>query len=179
MTIVALDESGHEVAHSKGSADVLLPLCADYETDAGRRELDAETRRTILGEAERMSSKALRVLAVAKRDLGRRSRSTPPIEDAAGRRSVDIEDRLTFLGLVGMIDPPRDGVKRGRRAAAPRRSVRAVMITGDHKLTAVAIAQELGLWDERAIALTGTELEKMSDDDARAAASRTCASSPG
>ena len=56
MTIVALDESGREVAHSKGSADVLLPLCTDYETETERRALDAETRRTILGEAERMSN---------------------------------------------------------------------------------------------------------------------------
>jgi Ca2+-transporting ATPase len=163
MTIVALDESGYEVAHSKGSADVLLPLCTDYETEGGRRALDAESRRTILEEAERMSNAALRVLAVAKRDLGRRSRSSPPADNAPGRPSVDIEDRLTFLGLVGMVDPPRDGVREAVARCAEAH-VRAVMITGDHKLTAVAIARELGLWDERAIALTGTELEKMSDD---------------
>ncbi len=164
MTIVALDESGNEVAHSKGSADVLLPLCTDYATDEGLRPLDADSRRAILDEADRMSRQALRVLAVARRDLGRRTQSTPPPESASGRRSIDIEDRLTFLGLVGMVDPPREG---GREAVArcAEAHVRAVMITGDHKLTAVAIAQELGLWDERAIALTGTELEKMSDPD--------------
>jgi Ca2+-transporting ATPase len=161
MTIVALDESGHEVAHSKGSADVLLPLCTDYQTESGPRELDDEGRRAILGEAERMSNAALRVLAVARRDLGSRSRSTPPLDD--GGKGADIEDRLTFLGLVGMVDPPRDGVREAVARCAEAH-VRAVMITGDHKLTAVAIAKELGLWDERAIALTGTELEKMSDD---------------
>ncbi len=119
MTIVALDEFGNEVAHSKGSADVLLPLCSDYETEQGRRALDAEARRTILEEAERMSNKALRVLAVAKRDLGRRSRSAPPPD--AGRPTVDIEDRLTFLGLVGMVDPPREvaSAKRSRNAPKP------------------------------------------------------------
>jgi Ca2+-transporting ATPase len=166
MTIVALDEAGNEVVHSKGSADVLLPLCTDYETDEGRRALDDDARRVILCEAERMSNKALRVLAVAKRDLGRRAQSTPPLDDAAARRSFDIEDRLTFLGLVGMVDPPRDGVREAVARCAEAH-VRAVMITGDHKLTAVAIARELGLWDERAIALTGTELEKMSDEDLR------------
>jgi P-type Ca2+ transporter type 2C len=163
MTIVALDEAGNEVAHSKGSADVLLPLCTDHETDEGRRPLDAEARRTILEEAERMSNAALRVLAVAKRDLGRRSRSSPPAGTGSGRPSVDIEDRLTFLGLVGMVDPPREGVREAIARCAEAH-VRAVMITGDHKLTAVAIARELGLWDERALALTGTELAKMTDD---------------
>ena len=117
MTIVALDESGHEVAHSKGSADVLLPLCTDYETDAGRRELDAETRRTILGEAERMSNKALRVLAVAKRDL----RQTLPI-DSAGRRSRRAPERRHR----GSTDLPRPG-RHGRPSSRGRaRSDRAV-----------------------------------------------------
>src|ERR1019366_6394907 len=115
MTIVALDQFGNEVAHSKGSADVLLPLCADFETDAGVRALDDDSRRTI-------------------------------------------------LGLVGMVDPPREGVREAVARCAEAH-VRAVMITGDHKLTAVAIAKELDLWDDRAIALTGTELDAMSDAD--------------
>src|SRR4029078_10879857 len=87
---------------------------------------------------------------------GDTSPSSPPGSGA------DIEQRLTFLGLVGMIDPPRRGVKEAVAACAEAQ-VRAVMITGDHKLTAVAIAKELGLWDEGAIALTGSELEKLSD----------------
>src|ERR1019366_4649356 len=70
MTIVALDEMGREVVHSKGSADVLLPLCATYETADGRVPLDAEARRRIIAEAEEMSSRALRVLGVARRELG-------------------------------------------------------------------------------------------------------------
>ena len=126
-----------------------------------------------------MSSQALRVLARgAARSRARALELPRPRASTTPRRpSADIENRLTFLGLVGMIDPPRDGVKE---AVAPcaEAHVRAVMITGDHKLTAVAIAQELGLWDEGAIALTGAELEKMSDDDALPRASRTSASSP-
>jgi Ca2+-transporting ATPase len=161
MTIVALDEAGKEVAHSKGSADVLLPLCAEYDTDGGPRALDDDTRRTILEEADRMSKKALRVLAVARRDLGTRPTSGVGL-DPAEETEAEIETHLTFLGLVGMVDPPREGVREAVARCAEAH-VRAVMITGDHKLTAMAIAQELGLWDDRAIALTGSELEKMSD----------------
>src|SRR5206468_703603 len=113
-----------------------------------------------IGEAEALSQKALRVLAVARRDLEPAS----PADRAADaqRDSTELEERLTFLGLVGMIDPPREGVKEAVRACAEA-GVRAVMITGDHKLTAVAIARELGLWDDGAIALSGSELEKLGD----------------
>jgi Ca2+-transporting ATPase len=163
MTIIALDEMGREVVHTKGSADILLPLSATYETADGRVALDTETRRRILDEAEEMSSRALRVLAVARRVLGTHHDSEPPrvhAEHDLAQPPSDIESRLTFLGLVGMIDPPREGVKEAVRLCAEAH-VRAVMITGDHKLTAVAIAKELGLWEEDAIALTGAELEKL------------------
>ncbi len=164
MTVVTLDETGKEVAHTKGSADILLPRCVYQLTKDGLDPLDDAKRDAILAEAERMSQLSLRVLAVARRELtaGGHTPSQPPSSDQ--RPSADhIEQRLTFLGLVGMIDPPRVGVKEAVRACAEAQ-VRAVMITGDHKLTAVAIAKELGLWDEGAIALTGTELEKLSDD---------------
>jgi P-type Ca2+ transporter type 2C len=164
MTVVTLDESGKEIAHTKGSADVLLPLCVHQLTRNGLDSLDDATRQAILHEAERMSQASLRVLAVARRELTVTAPepTDPPMSDE--RPSADhIEQRFTFLGLVGMIDPPRVGVKEAVKACAEAQ-VRAVMITGDHKLTAVAIAKELGLWDEGAIALTGAELEKLSDD---------------
>jgi P-type Ca2+ transporter type 2C len=157
MTIVTLDARGREVIHTKGSADVLLPLCSKWATSQGVTALDDEHRARIIGEAERMSGEALRVLAVAKRDLDQGERESE-------HHGADLEKRLTFLGLVGMIDPPRVGVKEAIRACAEAQ-VRAVMITGDHKLTAVAIARELGLWDEGAIALSGSELEAMSDEE--------------
>jgi Ca2+-transporting ATPase len=165
MTVVTLDESGREVAHTKGSADVLIPRCVAQLTAHGLEPLDDEKRQVILAEAERMSNLSLRVLAVARRELSTQSSphpSTPPSGEA--RVSTDIEQRLTFLGLVGMIDPPREGVKEAVRACAEAH-VKAVMITGDHKLTAVAIAKELGLWEEGAsMALSGSELEKLSDE---------------
>ena len=155
MTIVTLDAAGREVVHTKGSADVLLPLCATVATAGGEVALDDASRARIIGEAERMSSEALRVLAVARRHFDGKTEDHP---DEA------LEEHLTLLGLVGMIDPPRVGVKEAVRACADAQ-VRAVMITGDHKLTAVAIAKELGLWEEGAIALSGGELESMSDAD--------------
>ncbi len=159
MTVVTLDETGREVAHTKGSADVLIPRCVAARTDTGEVEpLDDERRSAILAEAERMSNASLRVLAVARRDLTNKTEHDHDQHDGA-----DIEQRLTFVGLVGMIDPPRVGVKEAVAACAEAH-VRAVMITGDHKLTAVAIAKELGLWEEDALALTGSELEKLSDE---------------
>jgi P-type Ca2+ transporter type 2C len=160
MTVIALDEQGREVLHSKGSADVLLPLCVWYETESGRLPLDAGTRETFLQKAEAMSRGALRVLAVARRDLGAKASADVAIKESAGG---ELERQLTFVGLVGMIDPPRDGVKEAIRLCIEA-GVRPVMITGDHKLTAVAIAERLGLWaSQRDVALTGVELDKLSD----------------
>ncbi len=159
MTIVALDETGREIVHTKGSADVLLPLCAAIATREGRIPLDGETRRRILAEAEEMSSRALRVLGVARRELdGGSVDGRPPSGPDHG--GADLERHLTFVGLVGMIDPPREGVREAVQLCAEAH-VRAVMITGDHKLTAMAIAKELGLWGDDALALTGAELEKL------------------
>jgi Ca2+-transporting ATPase len=153
MTTVTLGADGREVAHTKGSADVLLPLCTMQAGEQGPTPLDETGRQAILCEVERMSGSALRVLAIAQREL----------RDGMPEESL-LEERLTFLGLVGMIDAPRPGVKEAVRACADA-FVRAVMITGDHKLTAVAIARELGLWSPGAIALTGSDLEALSDAD--------------
>jgi len=154
MTVVTLDARGREVVHTKGSCDVLLPLCVAVETERGVVPLGDEGRAELQALADRMSEKALRVLAVARRERARGS-------DDDGAPS-DVEQRLTFVGLVGMIDPPREGVREAVRACAEA-EVRAVMITGDHKLTAMAIARELGLWDAKARALTGAEVEVLSD----------------
>jgi Ca2+-transporting ATPase len=162
MTVITLDAAGVEVAHTKGSADVLIPRCVAQHTSEGIEPLDDDKRAAILREAERMSNLSLRVLAVARRELSSESNRFPSAAPTSDGKP-DVEQRLTFLGLVGMIDPPREGVREAIAACAEAH-VRAVMITGDHKLTAVAIAKELGLWDDGAIALTGSELEKLSDE---------------
>ncbi len=164
MTVLAVDPGGTIVAHSKGSADVLVPLCTAYATDAGVLPLDALTRHRIADEADRMSGDALRVLAVARREVTRSSARPPPTAGEPGGTEFDVETRLTFLGLVGMMDPPRPGVKEAIRECADAH-VKVVMITGDHKLTAIAVARELGLWDDGALAMTGAELDAISNEE--------------
>ncbi|MDI3284417.1 cation-translocating P-type ATPase [Polyangium sp. 15x6] len=152
MTVITRDKNGREIAHVKGSVDVLLPLCVKYASDDGVRGLTEEDRRTITHVAEEMSGQALRVLAICRRVR----------KDSA--EDGDVERELTFLGLVGMMDPPRGGVKEAV-ATCKAAGIRAVMITGDHKLTATAIAKEIGLWDEGDEAITGSELAKMTDEE--------------
>jgi P-type Ca2+ transporter type 2C len=152
MTIVTLGADGREVAHTKGSVDILLPLCTMQADNLVGSPLYDDDREAILKEASRMSKAALRVLAIARREL----RDGTPEESS-------LEENLTFLGLVGMIDPPRVGAREAI-AECDAAFVRAVMITGDHKLTAVAIATELGLYRERSVALSGSDLDDMSDE---------------
>jgi len=170
MTILTLDAKGREVVHTKGSADVLLPLCTHFEAEDGIQEMTDADRARIEAEVERMSKKTLRVLAVARRILVRAEDRAPGSSTTASvvadgeHHSLDIEQHLTFVGIVGMLDPPRVGVKEAV-LACHQAKVRVVMITGDHKLTAVAISRELGIWDEGAIALTGSELAELSDEE--------------
>ena len=163
-------------AHRRAAPTCFSPLCAAY---ADRRRPGAARRgvaRAILDEAERMSS--ARAARARRGATGPRDSAREPAvhaEHDVDRPSAELENQLTFLGLVGMIDPPREGVKEAVRLCAEAH-VRAVMITGDHKLTAVAIAKELGLWDEGAIALTGAELRSSTTPELDGA-SRPCASS--
>jgi phosphoserine phosphatase len=153
MTVVTLDSQGRAVAHVKGSLDVLLPLCVKIATDEGVRGITDEDRRRVQSEADRMSEEALRVLAIARR--------VQPADNP--------EEALTLLGIVGMKDPPRGAVKDAIRVCNEA-GVRIVMITGDHPITAVAIARELRLWTDGDRVVTGTELAKMSDDELRGGA---------
>ncbi|MBI4701420.1 MAG: cation-transporting P-type ATPase [Deltaproteobacteria bacterium] len=153
MSVVTRDAQGREVAHVKGSVDVLLPRCQTHRTDDGLRKLGAAEREAILGEAERMSGQALRVLCLCRHEQ---------LDHAHIDEAEHVERELTFLGLVGMMDPPRPGVKQAVATCA-HAGIRAVMITGDHKLTATAVAREIGLWQEGDLAITGTELGAMSD----------------
>jgi P-type Ca2+ transporter type 2C len=167
MTVVTETANGALLAHTKGSADVLLARCA-FAVNAGViGALSEPERARILREAELLSDKALRVLAIACREVPRELTHVVDNAEAGHVAQGDsIEEGLTFLGLVAMIDPPRTGVKEAV-ALCNQAQVRAVMVTGDHKLTAVAIARELGLWDAGATALSGTELDLLSDSDLR------------
>ena len=125
----------------KGAPDVLLSRC----------DLSPAQKQAVLAANDAMAGQALRVLAVARREL-----SALP----SSLSSDTLEHHLTFLGLLGMMDPPREEVKA---AVAQCRSagIKPVMITGDHKLTAVAIAKELGICGPRDLAITGADLDFM------------------
>jgi Ca2+-transporting ATPase len=143
--------SGRHFVQVKGGVDVLLPRCERVLTDAGEVALDAAGRAAITARAEAYSAQALRVLAMAVREGG---------DELLDRETCDTS--LTFVGLVGMIDPPRPEAKAAI-AAAKEAGIRVVMITGDHPVTARAIAAELGLWEEGSLTVTGEELRTMSD----------------
>jgi Ca2+-transporting ATPase len=173
MTVITRDRHGREIAHVKGSVDVLLPRCVKLADGDGARALSAEDRERILAEADRMSSRALRVLAMCRRVRVHKGDGDAPGEHPPDAEEVppdsaamgeDSERELTFLGLVGMMDPPRPAVKDAV-ATCRKAGIRAVMITGDHKLTASAIAHEIGLWEDGDEAITGSELAAISDDE--------------
>ncbi len=146
------DGNGY-VEYTKGAPDELLRRCTRYLTDEGEKPLGDEDRKKILAENKNMADRALRVLAAAYRNV-------PSVPD----NMEDAENDLCFIGLVGMIDPIRPEVKD---AVANCRSagIRVVMITGDHVDTAVAIGKELGMLTDRSGALTGAELDGISDEE--------------
>lgn len=157
MTTVHISPGGGWVAFSKGAPEVVLERCAYISEGGVVRGLSDEERAAILRANEAMASDALRVLAVAYKEVPEGSRLD----------EESLEMGLVFLGLVGMIDPPREEAKEAVKAAQGM-GIRPIMITGDHKLTAVAIAKEMGIFKEGDIVLTGAELERMGDGELEA-----------
>ena len=145
------------VQYTKGAPDALLSRCTHYfESGKILPMMDAK-RREILNSNKAMADRALRVLAVAKRDWAEKPENNAP---------EYLERDLVFLGLTGMIDPIRPEVKAAI-AECRGAGIRAVMITGDHRDTAVAIAKELGIITDEAQAVTGAELDRLSDEQLR------------
>ena len=145
------------IVFAKGAPDVLLARCTHERVGEEARPLSAERRSQIHATIDAMASQALRTLGIAFRSL--------PAEDAA-ETSEDLEREFVFLGLVGMIDPPREEAKEAVRVAR-RAGIRPVMITGDHPLTAAAIAGEVGIVEPGARAVTGAELQRQDDENLR------------
>ena len=146
---------------TKGAPDVLLARCTEERLGGRVRPLSEERRSEILTTVERLADLALRTLAVAYRPLPADER--PPQDES-------VERELVYLGLVGIIDPPRPEA-RAAIADAHAAGVRVLMITGDHPHTAARIAADLGIAAAGSRVVTGAELEAL-DDDARAAAVR-------
>ena len=148
-------KDGSVIQYTKGAPDEVLARC-DYYIENGKvLPMTGQMRSEILADNHRMAEKALRVLAAAERRWAGMPENTEP---------ANLEQQLTFIGLVGMIDPVRPEVRAAVeecRAAG----IRPVMITGDHKDTAVAIAKELGIIDDASEAMEGKELNKLSDEE--------------
>ena len=138
---------------TKGAPDVLLKRCIKTE----EKTLDILTRKEILNQNTKMANKALRVIAIAYKDVN----ILPNKID-----SNNIEKDLTFLGLVGMIDPPREGVKESIKTCK-KAGIKTVMITGDHLDTAKAIAKDLGILKSDNEAIKGQDLDKLTDEELR------------
>jgi calcium-translocating P-type ATPase, PMCA-type len=143
------------VVLTKGGVDELLARCNKYLYDGEERNDLENYKKVITKNNEDMAKDALRVLSMAYKEID---------HEPTDEEMKDIEQDLIYVGMVGMIDPPRlevkDAVDKCKKAG-----IKTVMITGDHKITAIAIAKSLGILQSEEEALTGAELEKMSDED--------------
>ncbi len=143
------------VQFTKGAPDEMLKKCTHYYLNGKIVEITEELRAKVLQANKAMADKALRVLAAAERIYQDKPQSF---------ESENLEEKLVFLGLCGMIDPVRPEVKDAI-ALCREAGIRPIMITGDHVDTAVAIATELGILNENTKALTGAELNQMNDEE--------------
>ncbi|WP_242393628.1 cation-translocating P-type ATPase [Anaeromyxobacter oryzisoli] len=154
------DHPGRALLLAKGAPDVVLARCTEERIGGGTRPLTAARREELARTVERLAAQALRTIGVASRDLARGALPASPGEE--------LEHELVFLGVVGMIDPPRPEA-RASVDAARRAGVRVLLITGDHPATGAAIAAELGIAARGGRTLTGAQLSRLDDAALRAA----------
>ncbi len=153
MTTIHDMPDGQRVAYMKGSPETVLQLCKHIYQNGREIKLSKVNRDKILSKNEEMASQALRVLGIAYKI----------IPEHLTKYDESLENDLVFVGLVGMIDPPRQEAKEAVRLCE-QGGIKVVMITGDHKLTAVTVARELGIM-ESGFALTGEELDRISEEE--------------
>ncbi|HSE00198.1 MAG TPA: HAD-IC family P-type ATPase [Burkholderiales bacterium] len=154
MTTVHRVTGGRQLAFVKGAPEVVLERCASVQQEEAAQPLDEEARGRILAASEQMANDALRVLAIAYREV---DEAVQPDEEV-------LERGLIFLGLAGMMDPPRDEAKQAVEVCR-QVHIRPIMITGDHQLTAVAVAREIGIYRKGDQVLTGDQLARLTDDE--------------
>jgi len=147
----------------KGAPDVILGFCTNYD-NGSVFPLDAATRSNIIAQNAKMAENALRVIAVCYRHLDA-ARSTQTLSEKD-------EQKLTFLGLIAMQDPPRPEARQAV-LECKRAGIRPVMITGDHALTALSIAKNLGIFGKQSGVLTGADLDELSEKDLQSAVKQT------
>ena len=147
--------NGKYIVYTKGGIDELLKRCKSYEINNEIHEDIGKYINKIREKNEEMAREALRVLGCAYKEIDH----IPSKEEMA-----TIENDLIFIGMVGMIDPPREEAKKAVEECKTA-GIKVVMITGDHKITATAIAKKLGILENEDEAITGAELEQMTDED--------------
>ena len=150
MTTIHKMPNGYRVI-TKGAPDVLLKRCNKVYDNGNVTTLDYSKTKLIENQNNKMADEALRVLAIAYLDI-------PNLPSRIDTETV--EKNLIFIGLIGMIDPPREGVKEAV-ATCKKAGIKTVMITGDHIITAKAIAKDLGILRGSDLAITGEELDKI------------------
>ncbi len=155
MTTVNRMSEANTRVNVKGGLDEVLAVCDRIIINGNIRPIEADDKLQILHANEIMAGSALRVLAMAYKDLPEAPRNV---------HIGDLETGLIFIGMLGMIDPARPEVVEAV-AKCNTAGIRAVMITGDHKGTAMAIAREIGMFREGDVAITGAELEKQSEEE--------------
>lgn len=149
------EKDGEYIVYTKGGVDELLAICNSY-LDKNEIKTDLEEYKKVIEKNnQEMAQEALRVLAMGYKKLEHK----PTKEEIK-----ELEKELTFIGMVGMIDPPREEAKQAVEKCKTA-GIKTVMITGDHKITAIAIAKSLGILEKEEEAITGSELEKMSDEE--------------
>lgn len=147
--------NGKYIVYTKGGMDELIGICNSYILNGEIKNNIEEYKNMITKNNEQMAKEALRVLACAYKEIDHK----PTKEDME-----NIEKDLIFVGMVGMIDPPREEAKIAVEKCKTA-GIKTVMITGDHKITATAIAKKLGILENENEAITGADLEKMTDEE--------------
>jgi len=154
MTTIHKAPEGETYAYMKGAPEIVLEKCTMILENNVEKPLTEEARKRILKVNEQLAGDALRVLGMAYRRLPENTRYD----------AESVEREMVFVGLQGMIDPPREEAIEANKTCQ-KAGIKTVMITGDHKLTAIAVAREVGIFKEEDMVLTGDELDRLSDEE--------------
>jgi Ca2+-transporting ATPase len=154
MTTIHKTDDGEIYAYMKGATEILLERCSYIIENGKEKRLTKKKREEIIKINEKFAGDALRVLSMAYRRLPK----------DITKFDETIEDKMVFVGLQGMIDPPREEAIEANKLCQ-RAGIKTVMITGDHKLTALAVARDVGIYHEGDLVLTGAEMMAMSEEE--------------
>jgi len=155
MATIHQMKDGKKAAFMKGAPEVILERCFYILEDGGMKKLEDQARDHILKVNKEMAQSALRILGIAYKQLP---------EGIISYEEEEIEKEMIFLGLVGMMDPPREEAIAAVKVCRDIH-IRTIMITGDHELTAVSVAKEIGIYNKGDLVLTGEELEQMPEEE--------------